>query len=58
MKNNYRFYHSMSTIYYCISCVEKFKCKKNNTEKEIQDWEQIYKETRKISTCFNCNQEY
>ncbi|CAG8486210.1 6910_t:CDS:2 [Scutellospora calospora] len=55
---NHRFQHTMSTIYYCIPCVEKFKCKKNNIEKEIQDREQIYKETGKISTCFKCNQEH
>ncbi|CAG8687695.1 8280_t:CDS:2 [Racocetra fulgida] len=44
----------MSTIYYCIPCLTRFKCKKNLSDKDKQQREEEYSNTGKVPQCDKC----
>ncbi|RIB01960.1 hypothetical protein C2G38_2293133 [Gigaspora rosea] len=48
----------MSTIYYCIPCVNKFVCKKNTSKKAKKDHKKEFKETGKVPTCEFCKKKH
>ena len=52
---NYQFLHTMSTVYYCIPCVNEFKCKRESSEKERQQREDEFARTGEIPLCDLCN---
>src|SRR5690349_15852420 len=58
MSGNYRFRQIMSTIYYCIPCLNHFKCKKNLSDKDKQQCEEGYSKTRKVPQCDKYLKDY
>ncbi|CAG8609753.1 33441_t:CDS:2, partial [Gigaspora margarita] len=46
---SFQFQHRIATIYYYISCIEKFNYKKNVSEKDKEEYEEQYQKTEEIS---------
>ena len=53
-----RFRHTMATVFYCIPCIDKFRCKKNISEKEKQEREDEYAKTGEVPRCTLCKNQH
>src|SRR5690242_5531609 len=58
MGRDQRFLHIMSTVYYCVPCLTRFKCKKNLSDKDKQQREEEYSNTGKVPECDKCLKDH
>ena len=48
----------MATVFYCIPCINSFKCKKNLTKKDKESREDIFAQTGEAPLCANCQKNH